>query len=198
MIIVIDAYNYIKSITGNQFTDDRASQQWIDIFKEYSRVRHNQVILVFDAGPSYYPFTQRHGGVVVSYSGNKRTADDAIKDWLKDHAGADALLVSSDRELCHFASDLGVASVGSYDFYIIFNHIMKQSVMPNFTSSDRIHKYDQSSMKTRSGLDDLMEEGSRGLSRSNGHKALDITLGRLSSQKISRLDKQMMRKIDKI
>ncbi|MFA5998560.1 MAG: NYN domain-containing protein [Candidatus Babeliales bacterium] len=229
MIIVIDAYNYIKSVAGQTFIDDRTAQQWIDIFKEYVRVRHNPIILIFDAGPGYYPSTQRHGGVTVMYAGQQQTADDVIKVWLKAHPGADALLVSSDRELCHCADDARVASVGSYDFYKIFNHVMKQEQEFEQKVTQTVHKTgdlssslslprrvghsskataegssNKNSSEQNQGLDQLedldriMEEGSRGLMKGKIIKEHDAPPRVRGGKKVSKPDKHLMRKIDKI
>ncbi|MCX5924111.1 MAG: NYN domain-containing protein [Candidatus Dependentiae bacterium] len=199
MIIVIDAYNYIKSVAGQTFIDDRTAQQWIDIFKEYVRVRHNQIILIFDAGPGYFPSTQRHGGVTVMYAGQQQTADDVIKVWLKAHPGADALLVSSDRELCHCADDMRVASVGSYDFYKIFNHVMKQEEQFEQKVVQTAHKTAQhDDFDQLEDLDRIMEEGSRGLMKGKIIKEHDMPLRVRGGKKSSKPDKHLMRKIDKI
>ncbi len=201
MIIVIDAYNYIKSVTGQNFIDDRAAQQWIEIFKDYVRVRRNQIILIFDAGPGYYPSTERHGGVTVLYSGQRRTADDVIKDWLKAHPGADALLVSSDRELCHCADDANVASVGSYDFYKIFNYVMQHEHENEQKVAQTVYKTTNSENDGNAGqsdLDRLMEEGSRGLVKGKVKKEQEGAPRVRGGKKASKPDKQIMRKIDKI
>ena len=199
MIIVIDAYNYIKSVTGQKFIDDRATQQWIETFKNYVRVRHNPVILIFDAGPGYFPSTVRCGGVTILYSGQQRIADDVIKDWLKAHPGADALLVSSDRELRHCADDAHIASVGSYDFYKIFNHVMgieedKQQVL-----AQEIYKIkDEDGCAGQSDLDKLMEEGSRSLVKGKIKKEYHDSPRVREGKKASKPDKHIMKKIDKI
>jgi len=199
MIIVIDAYNYIKSVAGQTFIDDRTAQQWIDIFKEYVRVRHNPIVLIFDAGPGYYPSTQRHGGVTVMYAGQQQTADDVIKVWLKAHPGADALLVSSDRELCHCADDVRVASVGSYDFYKIFNHVMKQEEQFEQKVIQTVHKTAQhDGLDQFEDLDRIMEEGSRGLIKGKIIKEHDTAVRVRGGKKVSKPDKHLMRKIDKI
>jgi len=215
MIIVIDAYNYIKSVAGQTFIDDRIAQQWINIFKEYVRVRHNPIVLIFDAGPGYYPSTQRHGGVTVMYAGQQQTADDVIKIWLKAHPGADALLVSSDRELCHCADDVRVTSVGSYDFYKIFNHVMQQEERFEQKIVQTVHKATKnlSSIGLTQGLsnknshddldqledlDRIMEEGSRGLIKGKIIKEHDAPPRVRGGKKVSKPDKHLMRKIDKI
>ncbi|MCX5923614.1 MAG: NYN domain-containing protein [Candidatus Dependentiae bacterium] len=204
MIIVIDAYNYIKSVTGQKFIDDRASQKWIETFKHYVGVRHNPIILIFDAGPGYFPSTVRCGGVTVLYSGQQRTADDLIKDWLRAHPGADALLVSSDRELCHSADDANVASIGSYDFYKIFNHVMQVEKENEQNVAQEIYKMIDNKLVDKSStplsdLDRLMEQASRvlvkgGLQKDH-HEGSPRARG---GKKASKPDKQIMRKIDKI
>ncbi len=206
MIIVIDAYNYIKSVTGQKFIDDRATRQWIETFKKYVAARHNPVILVFDAGPGYFPSTVRCGGVTVLYSGQQRIADDVIKDWLKLHPGADALLVSSDRELRHCADDANIASVGSYDFYKIFNHVMRVEEENEQILAQEIYKikdddgnnFSQSDLVGQSDLDRLMEEGSRALVKGKVKKEYHDAPRVREGKKASKPDKQIMKKIDKI
>ena len=204
MIIIIDAYNYIKSISGQTFIDDRTTQQWIDTFKEYVRVRHNPIILIFDAGPGYFQSKQRHGGVTVVYAGQQQTADHVIKDSVKGTSGSHALLVSSDRELCHYADDVRVASVGSYDFYKIFNHVMKQEEQFEQKIAQTIHRMNDLFQEEDRDfdqveyLDQLMEEGSRGLMKGKIVKEYDVPVRVRGGKKASKPDKHLMRKIDKI
>lgn len=198
MIIIIDAYNYIKSISGLQFVDEKSVQAWIETFKKYAVMRKNQIILVFDAGPGYYPSTHKHGGVIVMYAGQQQLADDVIKTWLRANMGADALLISSDRDVRYCADECEIPSVASYDFYKIFNYVINQQYRFQEKISHAINKSKDSSASSE--IDQIMEEGSRGLvaSKVNEHSyALGMPMPK-GGKKIAKIDKKLMRKVNKI
>ena len=195
MVIVIDAYNYIKHVSATSFVPESEIIDWIDRFKEYADKRHNQVILVFDAGPGDYKSSDRFGDVIVMYSGQMQSADDVIKDWLSDRRGQDILLVTSDREICDYANRIDIVSVGSQDFYRIFEHVMGQEEEYEQQVAQAIHKTTEQELE---GLDKLMEVGSRNLVKEQIHRDETMDIRVRNGKKASREDKRLLRKIEKI
>lgn len=195
MTIVVDGYNFIKHVIGASFLSDREIKHWLDTFHRYMTLRHNKVIVVFDAGPGYYKTTELHGDVTVLYSGQQQSADDLIKDWLQKHQGKDILLVTSDRDICDFASRLNLVSVGSDDFYRVFKSVMEQEDEYEQEISGMVHKISEDSTPE---LDELMEIGSRALVADDVHRDDSVPIRVRSGKKASKQSKKLMKKIEKI
>lgn len=195
MTIVIDAYNFIKYVTKTSFVSDQEIREWISTFKEYARFRNNTVIIVFDAGPGLYQMTEYYGKVTVIYSGQMKTADDVIQDFLQQNQGKDLLLVTSDREICVFAEKVNIVSVGSDDFYKIFNHVMSRQENYEQKIVHTLHKITDQELDD---LDTLMEEGSRNLVHYQDHKQEQIPFRLRDGRKASKTDKRLLKKIEKI
>lgn len=195
MVIVIDAYNYIKHIIGDSFVSESLVKNWIDQFQEYTDIRGNDVLLVFDAGPGYYATKDYFDKLTVIYSGQTQTADDIIKEWLSSHRGQDILLVTSDREICDVARRMGVVSISSQDFYKIFTYVMQQEQVYEKQVEQTIHK---TSTTYSQELDTLMEVGSRNLVREHRTQGDSMPLRVRNGKKASKQDKQLLKKIEKI
>ena len=158
MIIVIDAYNFIKHVSGKSLISDKEIRGWIDTFKKYTRLKTNKVVLVFDAGPYICQSDEIHENVTIIYSGQKQSADDVIKTWLANHRGVDVLVVTSDREIRNFASGIDILSVASDDFYNIFVRVMHCEETYEQKIKHTLHK---TTMVESLELDELMEKSSR-------------------------------------
>ena len=197
MIIVIDAYNYIKSISSDRFVDESVVNRWIATFQNYVALRGNKVVLVFDAGPSFYPTTENHGDVQVLYAGQRQTADDVLKIWVERHATQDILLVTSDRQIRDHAQNFQVVSMSSQDFHKIFSNVIKQEHTREQVMQQTIHKTKTDESDDQS-LDRLMEQGSRGLVAASHKNEYDTVVRVRNGTKASKADKQAMKKIDKI
>lgn len=199
MIIIIDAYNYIKSISAQRFTDERAIVSWITTFQDYTRLRGNRVILVFDAGPSYFQTKESHGNVQVVYAGHQRTADDVIKDWMQENAGADVLLVTSDRQIRDYGQRFQITSINSFDFHKIFNSVMQQEERSEQVFQKTVYKIKDDKLGNDDELDRLMEEGSRHLVADLIKSEHDQSVVRIrDGKKASKVDKHVMKKVNKI
>jgi len=197
VIIVVDGYNFLKSITGSKFIGDRVMHDWIATFQKYIHLRGNEVVLVFDAGPSFYPTIERHGSVEVVYVGQHQTADDFLKNWLVKKQDSDVLLVTSDREIRNWADTLHVASVSSQDFNRLFVDVMKHEerqlgVLQQTMYKTKMHR------ASDAALDDLMEQGSRDLVGGNIKTEYEGVFRVRDGKKASKTDKSIMKKINKI
>lgn len=199
MIIIIDAYNYIKSISAQRFTDEQSIVSWITTFQNYTRIRGNRVILVFDAGPSYFQTKESYGNVQVVYAGHQRTADDVIKDWIQENAGFDVLLVTSDRQIRDHGQRFQITSINSFDFHKVFNSVMQQEERSEQALQKTVYKMKNDELSDNNELDRLMEEGSRhlvaGLVKSEHHESM---VRIRDGKKASKVDKSVMKKINKI
>lgn len=195
MTIIIDGYNFIKHVVGSSYVSEREIDSWIKRFDEYVSLRHNDVVIFFDAGPGYYKSVEQYGKIVIYYSGQEQTADDLIKDWLAKHKGQDVLLVTSDRDICDFASRLQFVSIGSQDFSRVFNHVMAQEAEYEQKLSATVHKV---SRDAHPDLDELMEQGSRDLVNADVQYHDHIPIRIRNGKKASRQDKRLTRKIEKV
>ncbi len=198
MIIIIDAYNFLKSISAHKQVGDSVIQSWIATFQKYMKLRKNKVILVFDAGPFFNQSKEMHGGVEVVYAGQSQTADDVLKIWLERNASLDILLVTSDRQIRNHALNLGAVSISSQDFFRVFNIVMKEQEQVEHHFQATIHKVNRADQEMNQDLDLLMERSSRNLIAHDLKNEYDEDVRVKSSFKMSKSDREIMKKIDKI
>lgn len=200
MIIVVDAYNFLKSITGTVFIEDRVLRDWTLRLQRYAKQRNNQVIMVFDSGPSFFPSKQKSGLFEAVYVGQGRTADDYLKQWLEQKKHEDILLVTSDREIRRCAAGFGVVSMSSQDFHKILIEIMQASdISQDAIQSDYVLYKTKHSDQGDSWLDDLMDQGSQCLGDLRGKdESLDKSIRMPDQRKSSKTDKMLIKKINKI
>ena len=78
MLIIIDAYNYMKVTSGDKHISPEAEREHLRLFQQYLGIRGNQLMLVFDRGPALHQGSEMAGGVKIVYSGQMRSADDVI------------------------------------------------------------------------------------------------------------------------
>lgn len=201
MIIIIDAYNYLKNVLRVSFVPAHEIQQCLQSYKKYASLRNNQIIFVFDAGP-YDQVTIENSGkdVEIYYSGSWKSADDVIKDLIVKKKHEDILLVTSDREICSFADVHSIISIGALDFHEIFQLVMQTTQKQSKIASHTITKI---SLQENEYLDQLMEMGSRNLVRKDDglyqavEKALTLEM-MTNAKKTSKFDKKLLKKIHKI
>jgi predicted RNA-binding protein with PIN domain len=198
MIIIIDGYNFLKSITGTKFISESQMREWINYFQKYLFFRGNQIIMVFDAGPSFFESNDRHGSVDVWYAGQHQTADDWIKNWLTKNKHKDILLVSSDREIRDWADSLSVVSLSSQDFYKILHSVVKEEELEQKIQMQSLHKTKENEAAD-TYLDNLMEIGSRNIVSVYKENEYTQDIERTPKNKQdSKSDKAVLRKINKI
>lgn len=195
MTIIIDAYNFIKQISGITHVSDSVLNGWIDSFKRYMKLRKNKIILVFDAGPYFQESVECVGGVEVIYAGQAQSADDVIKKWVSRHKNQDILLVTSDREIRDFAAGYDIISVNSQDFYSIFNRVVQQEEIYEQKVAHTLHKMtDEESLE----LDALMEQGSRFLVKSSVVREEVVPIRIRNGKKVAKQDQRVLKKLEKI
>ena len=94
MILVIDAYNVLKSVFWKNHISESLRNQFIKQLAGYARKKGHKIVVVFDVGPYDYVTKDRIKGIAVIYSGVHESADDVIKRYLKEHSAKDLWLVS--------------------------------------------------------------------------------------------------------
>src|SRR5690606_1675579 len=80
----------------------------------------------FDAGPDYYPTTERDGRVSIIFSGQMQSADEYIRQYIQDHRNKDLLLVTSDQEIIETARRFDIPWIASRDFGEIIREKMEK------------------------------------------------------------------------
>jgi predicted RNA-binding protein with PIN domain len=118
MIIVVDAYNLLRSMPPYKKTiTDQERKRFIASLGAYGRRKDHKMVIVFDGGQYEWPSKERINTVLVVYSGIRESADDYIKEYLEAQRAKDVLLVSSDSELNRFAASRSIPSIDSSTFY---------------------------------------------------------------------------------
>jgi len=196
MIILIDAYNLLKTVLHVKFISDQQRQQFLQLFNSYAQHRPtNQIILVFDGGQDLYEFEERYKNITLFYSGTMQIADDLIKKKLDTYRSHDILLVTCDRELRRYAANYQIESLGSVEFYKILQDALQQKNKIEVIVAQTICK---TSDDDNSDLDVLMELGSRRLVMKDQDQAIKITMRTSENRYDSKKDKKLLKKIAKI
>lgn len=197
MIIVIDGYNFLKSITGQNFINDSVMQSWLKRFLTYTKLRRNRVVLVFDSGAVLQSESVTIGQLQVIYAGQGKSADDYLKKWLEHKWSEDLLLVTSDREIRDWASGNNVHSMCSFDFYRLFSDAVDSQSVGGVSGDSTLYKTKRDELGDDM-LDVLMEQASESLG-GRSEKIDHDQVARVRNQhKSSRADKTIMKKINKI
>ena len=192
MIIIIDGYNLIKQTVHDRQIGEQERYRFIHMLSRYGHRKKHKIVLVFDGGPQTWPSQEVIAGVKIIYSGVKETADSVIMKYIDDYRTKELLLVSSDNELGRFASKHNIVSIGSEDFYSLFQEALK-------TFSDEV--IDQQPEieidEAVQDLDALMEKASevipQKLEDQPCSKQRQATL-----QRVSKRDRALLKKLHKL
>lgn len=159
MIIVIDAYNLLRSMPPYKKTiSDQERKQFIASLGAYGRRKDHKIVIVFDGGAHDWPFKERINGVIVVYSGIHESADDYIKEYLEQQRAKDLLLVSSDSELNRFAASRSIPSIDSISFYELVQQELGKSAI---VTPKKIVEVVKLAPSNRPEIDVLMEQASK-------------------------------------
>lgn len=196
MIILIDAYNLLKTVLHTQFIQDAQRIKFLQLFEKYAQLRQsNELVLVFDGGQDPYEVEENYKHVTLFHSGFMQSADDIIKKKLKMYQGFDILLVTSDRELRQSAKQYQIESLGSMEFYRIFQDVMKLYDKKEVIVAQTIHK---TTANENLDVDALMEFGSRLLVAKDQDKHIKVVMRHHDEPGNSKKDKKLLKKIMKI
>lgn len=99
MIIVIDGYNFLKLLAGNDHVSESERSAFVNLLGRYRARRGHKVIVIFDAGPCTFPLREKQHGVEIIFSGEYQTADDVIINFVQERPNKDILVVTADREI---------------------------------------------------------------------------------------------------
>ncbi len=116
MILVIDGYNLLKKLHGQDVSEVQRSA-FVNLMGRYIKKRQHKVMIFFDGGPYYYPSAEKQKGVTVWYSGQNQSADDLIITYAQEHRNREMLVVTLDRELCNKVGESRVETVEPLFFY---------------------------------------------------------------------------------
>jgi predicted RNA-binding protein with PIN domain len=196
MIILVDAYNLLKTVLHVQYISDKQRFYFLQLFEKYAQQRpSNQVILVFDGGQDIYEAEQSYKSITLFYSGSMQIADDVIKKKLYEYKSCDVLLVTCDRELRRYAANYQIESLGSLEFYKILQNVMQQQDEQEAIVAQTICK---TSFDDNDALDSLMELGSRKLVVKDQDREIKVVMPHPENRRDTKKDKKTLKKIAKI
>lgn len=123
MHIAVDGYNFIKqspSLRALEKIDlPKAREKLIEILAEYKRFKGHAITVVFDGagqlGRGIYQEQQPHRGIRIIFSKVGEKADDVLKRMATEKKKG-IVIVTSDREIAHFAEKKGAASISIEEF----------------------------------------------------------------------------------
>jgi hypothetical protein len=119
--IIIDGYNLIRQspeLAGLDRQDLQLGREaLVDILAAYKKLKPHKITVVFDgtAEPSIYAPRDRLKGIAIRYSQGGESADDVIRR-MAQREKAQALVVSSDREVMDAAESAGATVMASAAF----------------------------------------------------------------------------------
>ncbi len=206
MILLIDGYNLLRSIFHKERGKlDKQRDQFISLLGLYKRQQAEkikQVIVVFDAGPDRHASREVHNGVVVMYSGQRRSADDWIVEYVENHRSDDIFLISDDLMLLRRCQNKSkrVTTMGTEAFYRLVQEkcstLLSERALQDAQKTG-LQKYRNDD--SNSSLDMLMEEGSRHVPQKQSDVGLpEEFMDRTPSQKISKKERQRLLKTKKL
>ena len=122
MHVIIDGYNVIMSaaeygaVSGKRMKSAR--RELISDLVRYRKVRGHAVTVVFDAAEAggVKREVERSAGINVIFTRGEERADDVIVELVEKAAGAERVVVTSDREVVRASERRGAASISSEGF----------------------------------------------------------------------------------
>ncbi|MEJ2635858.1 MAG: NYN domain-containing protein [Calditrichia bacterium] len=124
--IIIDGYNLIKSVPdgfSRQESLESQREHLLRILHSSPQLNNQKIVVVFDGSsglPGLHP--PRYRGIQVVFSGDKKEADDVIKEMIRTSGSPGNLqIVSSDLQIQFTAKDHGAGVIGSQEFWSQLN-----------------------------------------------------------------------------
>lgn len=165
MVIIIDAYNFLKQKFLGQFINENQRRNFINRLRAYAKQKQHSIEIVFDGGEYYWPTRKKEDHITVTYSGN-RSADDIIKEVIPSLDPQNSLIISSDHEICNLARDNNVFSMDPFEFDNFVeitistkkfekNNLEKdKNMLKNRSKNNQLIRYEDTNSPV---LDELME-----------------------------------------
>jgi len=116
MIIVIDAYNVLKQIKQD-IINKFERKSFVNKLRKYAKSKSHSIVVVFDGGECVWPMVEKDRHVTTVYSGERLSADDYIRRYMKEHKNKELMLVTDDNELKKNARHYEIDTFGSRAFY---------------------------------------------------------------------------------
>jgi predicted RNA-binding protein with PIN domain len=119
--LIVDGYNLIRQSPSLREVESRDLQlgreTLIHHLAAYKRARGHEITVVFDGWQSgnLTENQQWQRGILVIYSRRDERADEVIKRMAR-RFGQGAVVITSDREVAHFAETVGATAVSSEEF----------------------------------------------------------------------------------
>ncbi|MDX1708578.1 MAG: NYN domain-containing protein [Desulfobacterales bacterium] len=119
--IIIDGYNLIRQSASLSRLDEQdillGREALVDMLAAYRKIKPHPITVVFDGqhSPNFSKRQHRQKGIAIRFSPRGTSADDVIKRMVRKQREK-ALVVSSDREIIHFAASCGAATISSRRF----------------------------------------------------------------------------------
>ena len=132
MLIIIDGYNLIRQSDSLRRYERKSLEAGrnalIARLVEYRKKKSHNITVVFDGGKSDFldEGRDREGKINIIYSRWGERADDVIKRLAAQTAG-DVIVVSSDREISSFVTQLGKTALASPEFETIMHKALHPS-----------------------------------------------------------------------
>ncbi|MCK4738441.1 MAG: NYN domain-containing protein [Deltaproteobacteria bacterium] len=118
--LAIDGYNLLCAISGHNlggsdFDDER--ELLIERLISYKKFKRARITIVFDGTHSgkLQRGKENHSGLQVIFSRGGELADDVLKEMAKD-IGSGLTIVTSDRDVAHFAENQNAIVIPSNEF----------------------------------------------------------------------------------
>ncbi len=135
MLIIIDGYNLIRQSDDLRRYERKSLEAGRNALMtklfEYEKKKGHQITVVFDGGQSDWidEGRDREGKINIIYSRWGERADDVIKRIAAQALG-DVVVVSSDREISSYVTQLGKTPLTSPEFETIINKALHPSSRP--------------------------------------------------------------------
>lgn len=117
MYIIIDGYNLLKLVLGQTRIQEEQRSAFVNLLGRYKLKRGHKITIVFDAGPCVYPLKEKQKGISVIFSGEHKTADDIIIQYVQNHEVKEIVVVTADREIIDNVERLGAEVIKPELFY---------------------------------------------------------------------------------
>lgn len=158
MIILIDAYNVIKQTSSTGHISEQQRAAFIKKLIQYAREREHRIIVVFDGGETYESYSS--GPVRVVYSGHETNADTILKKLCAQLKREQVMLVSSDREICSYASLYRIPCIEATALYELLNHAQQEQPTLSL-EKQKGAALKQSGYESSEDIDALMQEAAQ-------------------------------------
>ena len=157
MIIIIDGYNLLKAVFHRvKGKLDNQRKHFVKQLGHYKSKKPDikEIVLVFDGGHFRHATREISNGIVVIFSGQKSTADEWIKKYVKNHKDFEMLLVSRDRELKSKCENYGADPIDVEDFYNLVQNAILEEITINQNKDTTTQKFEDETYFDETGFDE--------------------------------------------